>query len=121
MSITVIILQISIKGREKTDINSRSGLIVILIVVVIGAAYITLASQVNHNQTSSNTSNITPARDNANGPGNTNTSINNGTSSPNDIHTNSTTSTKTTNQTQNTTVNSTKKVSAQAFTTSNTS
>ena len=116
MSITVIILQISIKGREKTDINSRSGLIVILIVVVIGVAYITLASQVNHNQTSSNTSNISPAHDNTNSPGNTNTSINNGTSSQNSTHTNST---KTTNQTN--TTNSTKKVSAQAFTVSNSS
>lgn len=85
--------------------------------VVIGVAYITLASQVNHNQTSSNTSNISPAHDNANIPGNTNTSINNGTSSQNSTHTNST---KTTNQTKNIT-NSTKKVSAQAFTVSNSS
>jgi hypothetical protein len=88
-------------------------------VVIIGAAYITLASQVNHNQTSSNASNISPAHDNANNPENTNTSISNGTSSQNSTHTNSTTSTKI-NQTQNTT-NSTKKVSAQAFTVSNAS
>lgn len=103
---------------EKTDINSRSGLIVIVIVIIIGTAYITLASQANHNQTISNASNITPAHDNAS-PGN-NTSITNKTSSKNDTHKNSTKSTKIINQTQNTTANSTK-VSAQAFTVSNTS
>ena len=77
--------------------------------VIIGVAYITLASQVNHNQTSSNTSNITPAYDNANSPGNTNISINNGTSSKNNTQKNS--ATNITNK--NTTVNSTK-VNAQA-------
>lgn len=87
-------------------------------VIIIGAAYITLASHANHNQTISNASNITPAHDNAS-PGN-NTSITNKTSSKNDTHKN-TNSTKIINQTQNNTANSTKKVSAQAFTVSNTS
>lgn len=87
--------------------------------VIIGVAYITLASQVNHNQTSANTSNITPTHDNVNNPGNTNISINNGTISQHNNHTNSTASTKTTNQTQTTAVNSTKGWSAQAVTTSN--
>ena len=101
---------------KKTDINSRSALIVILMVVIIGVAYITLAGHVNHNQTGSNSPNIAPAHDNTSSVNNTNTSIKNETNPQN-----STNNTKTINQTQNVTTNSTKKVSAKAFTVSNAS
>ena len=101
---------------KKTDIKSRSGLIVIILVAVIGVAYITLSGQVNHSQTSSNSLNTAPVHENTSITDNTNTSIKNETNTQN-----STNITKTTNQTQNTTANSTKKVSAKAFTVSNTS
>ena len=111
------------KGREKTDINRRSGLIVIVFVVLIGVAYITLASQVNQNQTGSNATNVTQAHDKINSPENNNTntsttSADQGTSSKTSTQTNSTGNTKTDNQTQTNNANSSK-VSSQSVATSN--